>query len=63
MPSKKLPGRVIGEGAKAFSSQSTPNGGRRVPFVDVGTGTNAGGVKGSASSTAPSGTRVPTWKK
>lgn len=31
----------------------------KVPYVDVGTGSNAGGIRGSVSDRAPSGTRVP----
>lgn len=63
MAGKQQPGRQLGEGNLAFSKQSTPGGGRKVPYVDTGTGTNAGGIRGSVSSTAPSGSRVPSWKK
>jgi hypothetical protein len=63
MPGKKQPGRLVaGDGPRAVSSPSTPTG-RKVPFVDVGVGSNAGGIKGSASSSSPSGLRVPDWRK
>jgi hypothetical protein len=59
MPGKKSPGRLVaGDGKQAFSSSQSPSGGKRVPYVDS-LASNAGGIRGSA----PSGSRVPSWKK
>jgi hypothetical protein len=57
----KQAGRIVQYGKPAFSTSPTPSG-SKVPKVDVGAGSNAGGLRANPNDKALSGRRVPDWR-